>query len=181
MLAAATAALILYAVRRRPERAQFARQVQRSLMSGGIIILITSAGGAFGTMLQAAEIGPAIQGLFGTNALSGIALLVGGFGMASLLKIAQGSSTVSMITTSAMVGSMVVPDTLGFHPVYLATAIGSGSMIGSWMNDSGFWIVSKMGVLTEAETFQTWSAIAATVGVAGMLATVLLAILLPLV
>ena len=181
MLAAATAALILYAVRRRPERAQFARQVQRSLMSGGIIILITSAGGSFGTMLQAAEIGPAIQGLFGTNALSGMALLVGGFGMASLLKIAQGSSTVSMITTSAMVGSMVVPDTLGFHPVYLATAIGSGSMIGSWMNDSGFWIVSKMGVLTEAETFQTWSAIAATVGVAGMLATVLLAILLPLV
>jgi H+/gluconate symporter-like permease len=53
-------------------------------------------------------------------------------------------------------------------------------MVGSWMNDSGFWIVSKMGVMTEAETFKTWSAIAATVGVAGLLATLVLATLMPL-
>ena len=180
MFAAATVALLLYVSRRRPDRAQFTYQVEHSLMSGGLIILITSAGGSFGAMLQAAEIGPALQSLIGTNASSGIALLVASFFMASLLKVAQGSSTVSMITTSAMLGAMIVPDTLDFHPVYVATAIGSGSMVGSWMNDSGFWIVSKMAVLTEAETFKTWSAIAATVGVVGMLTTVVLAILLPL-
>ncbi len=180
MFAAAIAALMLYVARRRPERAQFTHQVEHSLMSGGLIILITSAGGAFGAMLEAAEIGPAIESFFGRSAPSGMALLLAGFFMASLLKIAQGSSTVSMITTSAMLGAMIVPDTLDFHPVYVATAIGSGSMVGSWMNDSGFWIVSKMGVLTEAETFKTWSAIAATVGVVGMLTTVALAILVPL-
>jgi GntP family gluconate:H+ symporter len=180
MLAATTVALMLYVARRRPDGAQFTSQVERALMSGGLIILITSAGGAFGAMLQAAEIGPAMQRLFGATAASGMALLLAGFFMANLMKVAQGSSTVSMITTSAMFGAMVVPDALGFHPVYLATAIGSGSMVGSWMNDSGFWIVSKMGVMTEAETFKTWSAIAATVGVAGLLATLVLATLMPL-
>ena len=79
-----------------------------------------------------------------------------------------------------MLGSMIVPETLGFHPVYLATAIGSGAMVGSWMNDSGFWIVSKMGVLTEVETFQTWTAVAAVVGVSGLITTVVLATVLPL-
>jgi len=180
MFAAAAVALILYVAKRRPDRGRFTSQVEQSLMSGGLIILITSAGGAFGAMLQAAEIGPALQGLLGTTAPSGMALLLTGFFMASLLKVAQGSSTVSMITTSAMLGAMIVPGTLDFHPVYVATAIGSGSMVGSWMNDSGFWIVSKMGVLTEAETFKTWSAIAATVGVAALLATIALATVMPL-
>ena len=149
-------------------------------MSGGLIILITAAGGAFGAMLQAAGVGEAIRDLFGTGAGAGIALLLMGFLMASLLKIAQGSGTVAMITTSAMLGSMIVPDSLAFHPVYVATAIGSGTMVGSWMNDSGFWVVSKMGRLTEAETFKSWSTVAATVGFAGLVLTLMLATLLPL-
>jgi GntP family gluconate:H+ symporter len=180
MFVAATVALTLYAVRRQPPSEEFTRRVESALMSGGLIILITSAGGAFGAMLQAAEIGPAIQGMFGDSAASGFALLLLGFFIATLLKIAQGSSTVAIITTSAMLGSMISPGLLGFHPVYLATAIGSGSMVGSWMNDSGFWIISKMGVLTEIETFQTWSAVAAVVGVAAMITTIVLATLMPL-
>lgn len=181
MLVAATIALGLYVARRRPKSELFKHRVESSLMSGGLIILITSAGGAFGAMLQAAEIGPAIQGMFGGRASSGFALLIVSFLIASLLKVAQGSSTVAIITTSAMLGSMIAPESMSFHPVYVATAIGSGSMVGSWMNDSGFWIVSRMGVLTEAETFQTWTAIAAVVGFAGMVATIVLATLVPLI
>lgn len=180
MLVAATIALVLFAVRARPEGERFRRQIEGALMSGGLIILITSAGGAFGAMLQSAGIGPAVASLFGENASSGVALLVVAFLTASLLKVAQGSSTVSIITTSAMFGSILTPETLDFHPVYVATAIGSGSMVGSWMNDSGFWIVSRMGVLTEIETFQTWTAIAAVVGIAGLGVTLILALALPL-
>lgn len=180
MLVAATAALALYVTQRRPGRTEFARQIENALMGGGLIILITSAGGAFGAMLQAAEIGQSIQGIFGASSASGIALLVAAFLVASLLKIAQGSSTVAMITTSAMFGAMITADTLSFHAVYVATAIGSGSMVGSWMNDSGFWIVAKMGGLTEIETFKTWSTIAAAVGIAGFATTLVLATFLPL-
>lgn len=180
MLIAAAAALLLYVQVRRPNRTEFAANVERALMSGGLIILITSAGGSFGAMLQTAGIGPAIQALFGTATGTGGALLVMGFAMASLLKLAQGSSTVSMITTSAILGAMISPGSLAFDAVYLALAIGSGSLVGSWMNDSGFWVVSKMGGLTEAETFKTWSVIAATVGAAGFVVTFVLALLMPL-
>ena len=131
-------------------------------------------------MLQAAEIGPAIQAMFGDNSSSGVVLLILGFLVASLLKFAQGSSTVAMITTSAMLASMITPGLLGFHPVYIATAIGSGAMVGSWMNDSGFWIISKMGGLTEVETFKTWTAVAAIVGTVSGLTTLALALVLPL-
>ena len=179
MLAAAAIALILYVKQARPNRVEFSGRVEKALMSGGLIILITSAGGAFGAMLAAAEVGPSVQRLLVTANAGGIALLFSGFMAASLLKIAQGSSTVAMITTSAMFGPLVVGD-LAFHPVYLAMAIGSGAMVGSWMNDSGFWIVSKMGGLTEAETFRTWSTIAAAIGVTAFVCTLVLFTVAPL-
>src|SRR5256886_12480534 len=46
---------------------------------------------------------------------------------------------------------------LPFHTVYVATAIASGSLVGSWMNDSGFWMFSKMGGVTELETLKSWT------------------------
>jgi len=159
---------------------QLEKTVELSLMSGGVIILITAAGGAFGAMLKEAQIGPAIQGLFGTAQASGLMLLTLGFGIATLLKIAQGSGTVSMITSSAMLAAMLPTEgSIGFDAVYLATAIGGGSMVGSWMNDSGFWIVSKMSCLTEVETLRTWTILLVFLGLTAFLVSLGLAIVLP--
>lgn len=159
---------------------QLEKTVEISLMSGGVIILITAAGGAFGAMLKQAQIGPAIEGLFGETKASGMLLLVLGFGIASLLKVAQGSGTVSMITTSAMLAAMIpAGGSIGFDPVYLATAIGGGSMAGSWMNDSGFWIVSKMSCLTEVETLKTWTILLVCLGLTAFVTTLILALLIP--
>ena len=72
-------------------------------MSGGVIILITAGGGAFGKMLEAAQVGPAIQSLFsgsGDASMSTFTLLLLGFLIAAVLKVAQGSSTVAMIVGS---------------------------------------------------------------------------------
>jgi H+/gluconate symporter-like permease len=85
-----------------------------------------------------------------------------------------------MIVTSAMFAAMIDAGSLAYHPVYVATAIGSGSLIGSWMNDSGFWIFAKMGGLTELQTLQTWTPLLAIMGVIGMLMTLFLAAMLPL-
>jgi GntP family gluconate:H+ symporter len=107
-------------------------------------------------------------------------ILVLAFALASMLKFAQGSSTVAMIAASSMVAAMIDPNVLGFHPVYLATAVGSGSLVGSWMNDSGFWIFCKMGGLTEAESLKSWTPLLAVCGISAMLVTLILAILLPM-
>jgi GntP family gluconate:H+ symporter len=101
--------------------------------------------------------------------------------VASLIKIAQGSSTVAMITTAGMLAAMIgAAGTLPFHPVYIATAISSGSLVGTWMNDSGFWVISKMGGLTEIETLKSWTVMSAVVGTTAMVTTLLLAVVLPL-
>ena len=165
---------------RKPTREQMAAAIEHALMSGGVIILITAAGGAFGGMLKAAKLGPAIQQLFGDAAVSGLPLLFFAFFVASLIKFAQGSSTSAMIVTSGMIAAMISPESLTVNPVYLATAIGSGSLVGSWMNDSGFWIFTKMGVLTEVESLKSWTPLLAILGLTSMAMTVILALILPM-
>ena len=183
LLLAAAVAMVVYIRQRGPSRETMAHVVETSLMSGGLIILITAGGGAFGAMLKAAGVGQAIQELFSSDQqMSGLGLMLLGFGISSILKIAQGSSTVAMITAAGMLGS-VAPTAaqLGYNPVYLATAIGSGSLLASWMNDSGFWIFAKMGGLTEAEALKSWTVLLGVMAVVGLATSALLATVLPLV
>lgn len=182
LLLAAAVSTAVYIQMRRPSRENLGKLIEQSLMSGGLIILITAAGGTFGAMLKEAQIGPAISDLFaGASGTSGLGMLILGFGIASLLKFAQGSSTVAMITASAMLAAMIAPEQdLGFNVVYLGTAIGAGSLVGSWMNDSGFWIYSKMSGLTEVETLKSWSVLLVILGISAGLMSVILSLLLPL-
>jgi hypothetical protein len=183
LLFSAVAALYLYWRQRSPTLTQMGRTVETSLMSGGAIILITAGGGAFGAMLKAAEIGPTIEAMFqsdGDGAAAGLMFLALGYVVAAMLKVAQGSSTVAMITASAMLAAAADPTALGFHPVYLATAIGAGSLMGSWMNDSGFWIFAKMGGLTELEALKSWTILLAVLSVTSLVTTIILAVVLPM-
>lgn len=166
---------------RKPDAKEFTEAVETSLLSGGLVILITAAGGAFGAMLKATEMSKIIETSFQGSAAAGMLALLLGFGLAAVLKVAQGSSTTAMITVSAMMASMgLTQDKLGFHPVYLATAIGGGSLIGSWMNDSGFWIFARMSGLSEAEALKTWTPLLLVLGITSLLITIGLSIVLPL-
>lgn len=157
-------------------------KVEKALMSGGVIILVTAGGGAFGAMLREAGLQESVRGWIDTGGDSvGIVILLTAFGVAAVLKFAQGSSTVAMITGASMFSAMNFSgDMLGYDIVYLATAIGSGSLVGSWMNDSGFWIYTRMSVLTEGESLKTWTVLLAFLGITSMIVTLLLAILLPM-
>ncbi len=185
---AAIIALIVLWTRRQHLTRPIPQLVESALMSGGLIILITAAGGAFGGTLRAAGLGDAIQhlaesqvaGQGSTTLLTGLPLLLLAFVLASVLKFAQGSSTTAMIVTSGMIVAMVDPASLAFNPVYVALAIGGGSLCGVWMNDSGFWIVAKMGGLTETQTLKAWTPAVAIVGTVSFIMVVLLAWLLPL-
>jgi len=182
LLLAAAVSLSLVVRQRGSSRADLAKLVEHALMSGGVIILITSAGGAFGAMLAEAEIGDLIQASSqGNGSATGLGLMLLGFGVAAVLKVAQGSSTVAMITAAGILAALVPSaETLGYHPAYLATAIGSGSLMGSWMNDSGFWVFAKMSGLTEAEALKSWTPLLLVLGVVGLAVSAGLAVVLPL-
>ena len=84
------------------------------------------------------------------------------------------------ITASAIMGPLVLSGNLPYHTVYIACAVGCGSLVGSWMNDSGFWIFAKMGGLTEVEALKSWTPLLSCVGVAALLSSLALAVVLPL-
>lgn len=145
--------------------------------TAGVIILISSAGGAFGYMLKNAGVGDAIKMLAdGRN----VNLVLLAWFVSAVIRIAQGSATVAMITTSSMIYPMIShPGALPYHPMYIYLAIGFGSKILSWMNDSGFWTVSKLSGFTEKETLQSWTIIVTVISVSGLLLTLLCSTVLP--
>ena len=181
----AVLALILLATRKTHDVSE---SVKRALASGGIIILITAAGAAFGVAMKDAGIAKQLESLMNDpenlkNA--GTLLLVIAFGLTALVRMAQGSASVAMLTTVGVIAPIAMPlieaGTLGFHPVYLALALGCGSKPGPWMNDSGFWVVARMSGMTEVETLRSFSVQLTLMGVAGFLVTWLMATILPLV
>ncbi|MDA1229696.1 MAG: SLC13 family permease [Planctomycetota bacterium] len=164
-----------------PNAKQFTVSIETALLSAGLVILITAAGGAFGAMLKATNMADLIKESFQGSSATGLIAIALGFGLAAILKVAQGSSTTAMITVSAMMAAMgLSQEKLGFNPVYLCTAIGSGSLVGSWMNDSGFWIFSRMSGLTEKEALKTWTPLLLVLGCVSLLMTILLSVVLPL-
>lgn len=147
--------------------------------TAGMIILITAAGGAFGAMIRQAGVGEVIQQHVATG-MSGAGLLFLAFVISAVMKTAQGSSTVAMITTSAIMYSVIQGIDLPYHSLYLFLAIGFGGLVFSWMNDSGFWVVCKMGGFSETETLRTWTTTLALMGIVGIIQVMIVSAILPL-
>ena len=152
--------------------------VNKALSSAGVIILITASGGAFGNILQQTAIGPRIQELAGAYQ---IAVLPLAFFVTAMVRTAQGSATVAMITAVGMLAVFADSATLGCHPVYLALIIGFGSKLFPWENDSGFWNISKMSGLTENETLKTFSLTLSSMGIAGLIIILIMSWIFPLI
>ena len=159
----------------------FSEKLEPAMLSAGVIILITAAGGAFGKMLARSGISDALQGWMGDGQYAAAGYILLAWILASIMKIAQGSGTVAMITASGMMAAILGSEpVLPCHPVYLFAAIGFGGLLISWMNDSGFWVVGKMSGFTEKETLKTWTPLLALMGVAGLVEVLVLSFLFPM-
>jgi GntP family gluconate:H+ symporter len=146
-----------------------------ALKSGGHIIAITAAGGAFGGLLRTAGVGEYIaNGL----AEAGIPLLMTGWLVGGVIRVAQGSGTVAVLTGASMMAPLM--EGAPVHPVYMMAAIGTGALLFSWYNDSGFWIVNEVAGLTQAETLKTWSVVNTVMAVTGLVLVLLLSTVVPL-
>ncbi|MDC6365918.1 MULTISPECIES: GntP family permease [Flavobacteriaceae] len=156
---------------------QFKKFIFEALSSAGMIILITSAGGAFGQMLQQTGIGIRVGELASNYQMAVLPLA---FIITAVVRTAQGSATVAMVTAIGVMSGLAEAN-LSFHPVYLALAIGCGSKIFAWMNDSAFWIITKMSGMQEKETIKHFSFLLMVMGVSGLIAVMILSSLFPFV
>ena len=171
---------------------QLTTAIEPALREAGVIILITAAGGAFGGMLKETGVGKTISDMVtgyvdggeGTWGL-GVLLIFIAWGSAAVMKVAQGSGTVAVITAAGiMAGVLAGLDEaeveLPYHKIYIFAAISFGAKVISWMNDSGYWVVCKMSGFTEKETLKTWTAQLAAMGVFGLVEVLILSYLFPL-
>lgn len=127
--------------------------VGQGLKDAAIIMIITAAGGALGSVIKATNVGAYLgESLKTLNA--GIFLP---FIIAAALKTAQGSSTVSLVTTSALMlpllPSLGLASEMG--KVLTVMAIGAGAMTVSHANDSYFWVVSQFGGMDVKTAYKT--------------------------
>ncbi len=181
ILAATVSMLILYRVRKHSLNS-LARSIEAAVVSAGMIILITSAGGAFGGVLQESGIGPRILELFRERGeLTGTLLLLLAFGIAAMIKSAQGSSTTAMITAAGIFSGILetAAGNLPYNPAYVAVTIGLGACVTGWMNDSGFWIFCRMGGVKETDALKTWTVGLVLLGLSGLAVVLLLSRILP--
>lgn len=155
---------------------KFNQFIKEAVAGASVIILITASGGAFGQMMQQTGVGVYIGG-FAANYQ--IAILPFAFVLTAAIRSAQGSATVAMVTAIGILGGIVETDLL-FHPVYIAMAIGCGSKVFAWMNDSAFWIIKQMAGMTEKETFTFFSSLLMVMALAGLLAVMVLSYFFPL-
>ncbi len=144
--------------------------VSEALKQAGVIILITGAGGSFGAVLKSIDLS-AIINFNSANPYLGLLL---SFLFAALIKSAQGSSTVAILTTASFVlpllNSFGIGDSIG--RLFTVLAIGSGAMTLSHVNDSYFWVVIKSLGLNVRQGITSFSLATLFQGITGI-ATVL--------
>jgi GntP family gluconate:H+ symporter len=136
---------------------------ETAIEKAGPILIITAAGGMFGMIIKETGVGT-----FAGVALSktGLGLLIP-FGIAVILKTAQGSSTVAIITTASIVAPML--PSLGLSSevgkLFTMLAMGAGSMMVSHANDSYFWVVTKFSDMHANITLLVFSTATIVMGI----------------
>lgn len=141
------------------------------------VILVTGAGGMFGGVLRASGIGTALADVL---AGSGMPVIVAAFVISASLRVAQGSATVALTTTAALIAPSVTPTSglTEFDLCFIVIAIASGATILSHFNDSGFWLVSRLFGLDEKTTLKTWTVMVTMLGTIGFVFSLIFSFIL---
>ncbi|QNS15461.1 GntP family permease [Mannheimia bovis] len=130
------------------------------------IVLVTGAGGMFGGVLRASGIGDVLSEMM---ADTGMPIVVAAFIIATVFRVAQGSATVALTTTAALIAPMVAAatDLSQFDLCFIVISIASGATVLSHVNDSGFWLMSRFLEMDEKTTLKTWTMLETSIGLTG--------------
>jgi len=146
----------------------------KALEPAGVVVLITGAGGAFKQILVDSEAGAALAT---TLTATGMSPLLFGFVVAAIIRVAQGSATVAMLTAAGIAAPVVELAGLSAGGTALMVlAIASGATVLSHVNDSGFWLVGRYLGLSEAQTLRSWTVTSTLVGLVGLATTLVLSV-----
>lgn len=158
-------AYYLLGIRRGWSRKSLETVSTASLKPVGNILLVVGAGGVFGAVLKGSGVAQALSDTFNDV---GLPVIVLAYLISLVLRVAQGSATVAIVTTAGIVAPLL---TEGDHSqafvALVIMAISAGSIFASHVNDGGFWMVAKYFGISERDTLKTWTVLESVLSVAG--------------
>ncbi|MFF3173182.1 GntP family permease [Streptomyces sp. NPDC057900] len=169
-------AYYLLGIRRGWSRKSLESVSTSSLKPVGNILLVVGAGGIFGAVLKNSGIADALADTFNDVGLPVILLA---WLISAVLRIAQGSATVAIVTTAGIVVPLVEGQGMSQpHLALIIMAISAGSIIASHVNDGGFWMVSKYFGISERDTLKSWTVLETVLSVTGFVVAALLSLVI---
>lgn len=154
----------------------FNEMITDAATQSGIILAITGAGGAFGKIINNTGIGTTlVEGMTGLTTGAGIAMIIAAFVISQVLRAAQGSTTVALVTTSAIF-SPIIAGMASVSPVLVGLAICAGGIGLSLPNDSGFWVVNRFSKFSVNQTMKVWTIGGTISGVTALVVVIILAL-----
>ncbi|MFF3614375.1 GntP family permease [Streptomyces sp. NPDC002580] len=158
-------AYYLLGIRRGWSRKSLETVSTSSLKPVGNILLVVGAGGVFGAVLKASGVAQALSDTFNDV---GLPVIVLAYLISLVLRVAQGSATVAIVTTAGIVAPLLVEgDHSQAFVALVIMAISAGSIFASHVNDGGFWMVAKYFGISERDTLRTWTVLESVLSVAG--------------
>jgi GntP family gluconate:H+ symporter len=169
-------AYYLLGIRRGWSRKSLETVSTSSLKPVGNILLVVGAGGIFGAVLKASGVAQALSDTFNDV---GLPVIVLSYLISVVLRVAQGSATVAIVTTAGIVAPLLAE---GHHSqafvALVIMAISAGSIFASHVNDGGFWMVAKYFGISERDTLKSWTVLETVLSVAGFAVAALVSLFL---
>jgi Gnt-I system high-affinity gluconate transporter len=134
-----------------------------------VILLIITAGGIFKQVLQDSGTDTYIASF---SEKWQMPPLLFAWVVTALLRVAIGSATVAGITAAGIVAPLVASGVVS--PELMVLSVGAGSVFGSHVNDSGFWMFKEFFNLSLKQTFLSWTIMETTISIAGFIGVLIL-------
>ncbi len=167
-------AYYLLGIRRGWSRKSLETVSTASLKPVGNILLVVGAGGVFGAVLKASGVAQALSDTFNDV---GLPVIVLSYLISLVLRVAQGSATVAIVTTAGIVAPLLAEgDHSQAFVALVIMAISAGSIFASHVNDGGFWMVAKYFGISERDTLKTWTVLESVLSVAGFVVAAVLSL-----
>lgn len=173
LLIAVLAAVYFFGIRQKKEMPEIMQWVTDAISGIAMILLIITAGGVFKQVLIDSGTGAYISSFSGKLHMPP---LLFAWIITALLRVTLGSATVAGLTAAGIVSPLVA--TGNVSPELMVLAVGAGSVFGSHINDSGFWMYKEFFKLTLKQTFLSWTVMETLISIIGLIGVLLLQLII---
>ena len=171
LLLSVVLAVYFLGIKRGKSMPEMMQMLNNGISGIAVILLIITAGGIFKQVIIDSGTGAYITSF---SSKWSISPLIFAWVVTAILRVAIGSASVAGITAAGIVSPLLT--TTNVSPELLVLAVGTGSVFGSHINDSGFWMFKEFFKLSLKQTFLSWTIMETTISIIGLIGVLVLSL-----